>query len=284
MSTKTCGCVLIHHSFRWVECQFKALQSCPTSKTHFNSLLASLPRNLEDTYERILLNIDKALAEDARRVLTLLCTAARPLTTLELIHATAVELGDNPQFNKDRILEGDDEILKICPSLLEFGQNSNVRIDHYSVQEYLESDRITGSLASQFHFERRAANTEVARTCLTYMTDPEVSELVEQFVVSPKDKQQGELIVATFPLVQYASSNWRGHYRLADMSRPHLHSLVLQLHYNSKNVCDPLLFFRCGPGEAPIFKSVRDPIHAAADKGLELVRSSHGGEVGYRIL
>lgn len=65
-----------------------------------------------------------------------------------------VEFGDNFQFNKDRILEGDDEIFKICFGFFEFDKNSNVRIVYYLVQEYFELDRIIGLLVLQFYVER----------------------------------------------------------------------------------------------------------------------------------
>ncbi|KAJ0343153.1 hypothetical protein COL922a_000481 [Colletotrichum nupharicola] len=43
--------------FRWVECQFKALGSCPVSPHNLSKLLESLPKTLDETYERMLLDI-----------------------------------------------------------------------------------------------------------------------------------------------------------------------------------------------------------------------------------
>ncbi|CAI6098975.1 unnamed protein product, partial [Clonostachys chloroleuca] len=92
--------------FRWVECQFSALESCPKSKRHLDRLLTSLPRSLDETYERMFLNIDEEYVEDARRVLSLVACAKRPLTVPEVIEALAVELGDAPTLNADgRLLE-----------------------------------------------------------------------------------------------------------------------------------------------------------------------------------
>ncbi|KAL8991075.1 MAG: hypothetical protein Q9169_007954, partial [Polycauliona sp. 2 TL-2023] len=57
-----------------------------------NKVLGSLPESLDETYERMLCNIDGYLAEDARRILTLLCFASRPLKVEELIDGVAVEI------------------------------------------------------------------------------------------------------------------------------------------------------------------------------------------------
>ncbi|KAL2136905.1 hypothetical protein VTI74DRAFT_66 [Chaetomium olivicolor] len=164
--------------FRWVECQFSALEACPRSKSRLDALLRSLPRNLYETYERMLSNIDKESEADAIRMLTLLCTARRPLTVEELIDSIAVELGDNPQFNEDsRLMNGADDIRRICPGFIELDLSpknggTTVRIAHYSVQEYLESDRIRSSATAQYAVDREHANNAVALICLIYLLHP----------------------------------------------------------------------------------------------------------------
>src|SRR5689334_17594509 len=55
------------YSFRWVECQFEALKRCPGSSYHLDQCLKSLPRNLDQTYERMLDSIEKESVEEARR-------------------------------------------------------------------------------------------------------------------------------------------------------------------------------------------------------------------------
>ena len=124
--------------FRWVECQFRALSYC-ASKRQLDKSLVSLPQGLDDTYKRMLLNIDEVSIQDARRILTLLCCAKRPLTVSELIDANAVELGDNPRLNPDGRLPGEEEIRAVCPGLVEVDVRPNceatVRIAHFSVQE-----------------------------------------------------------------------------------------------------------------------------------------------------
>ena len=59
----------LHHRFRWVACQFTALQRCRT-KAQLMKTLNGLPKSLYDTYERILTEIDDMYLPDARRLLS----------------------------------------------------------------------------------------------------------------------------------------------------------------------------------------------------------------------
>ena len=80
--------------------------------------LASLPKTLDDTYERILCNIDQDHAEDALKVLQWLAFSARPLGTREVAEATAITLNDSPLFDPDDRLRDHTDILAICSSLI----------------------------------------------------------------------------------------------------------------------------------------------------------------------
>lgn len=124
--------------FRWVECQFTALDFCPKSKYHLDTLLASLPRSLDKTYERMLLSISEESTEDAKRILALLWYVKRPLTVPEIIEGIAVELWDNPRLNVDRRLDDEDDLHRTCPGLIEIdfhsgNDKSTGRVTHFSV-------------------------------------------------------------------------------------------------------------------------------------------------------
>jgi hypothetical protein len=68
--------------FRWVFCQPEALRRCiPSSMRH---ILKDLPKTLDETYQRILKEINEANRELARRLLQCLAVAARPLRVKEL--------------------------------------------------------------------------------------------------------------------------------------------------------------------------------------------------------
>ncbi|KAL8718670.1 MAG: hypothetical protein Q9225_004223 [Loekoesia sp. 1 TL-2023] len=176
------------------------------SKRQLDTLLASLPQSLEKTYEQILLNIREESVEDARRILTLLCCAKRPLTIPEIIEGIAVELGDNPRLNIDGRLEDEDDVHRICPGLIEtdFHPDNNeptLRIAHSSVQEYLESERIHQHAVAAFGVRRLEAHAEIACICLTYLL-----------------RLASTLSISEYPLALYAAQNWWRHYHDGDQN------------------------------------------------------------------
>lgn len=95
----------------------------------------------------MLCDIDEVYVKDVRRILTILCSALRPLTVDELIDAHAVELDESPEapcLDRDRSYKPDDHV-DICLGLVEIVVTEDdkrqpipmVRIAHLSVQEYL---------------------------------------------------------------------------------------------------------------------------------------------------
>lgn len=112
-------------SFRWVECMLTALESCPVVEARVKSLFSSVPYPLCETYERMLLDVEQGFLEDARSILTLLCSAERPLTVAEVDGTLRMGLGA-------------EEILLCCPGLVVIEHN-RVRLVHSSVRVYLQS-------------------------------------------------------------------------------------------------------------------------------------------------
>ncbi|EPE09633.1 ankyrin repeat protein [Ophiostoma piceae UAMH 11346] len=234
--------------FRWVECQIVTLASTARSKRQLDAVLTALPRSLDETYERMLGNIAEESKDDARRLLTLLCYSLRPLTVAEVIEGIAVELSDNPRLNTDGRLEGEEDILQLCPGLVEidhhtevfpafqqavqvrrpFGMEflgaeddfdiypdsfrSTVRIAHFSVQEYLESKRILDRPVSGFGVQFADAHAEIASVCLTYLLG------------LPSSRWHHE-----YALALYAARCWAKHYRDANICKYGVQSQALQL-------------------------------------------------------
>ncbi|MCJ1465478.1 hypothetical protein MMC07_004096 [Pseudocyphellaria aurata] len=218
--------------FRWVQCQFKTLQSCPRSEDHLNHLLDSLPQSLDETYERMLCNIDPCLIEDARRILTLLCFAARPLTVRELIDGVAVRISNPQGLNYKRRLRDFNDLHAICPGFIEVAFVSNqatethhqeilmstVRIAHFSVQEYLKSDRIRHQKAAIFSMSGTTAHAEIAQICLVYLLEGGLSGL-----------SLGGKFLEDYPLAHFAAFHWIRHCQYLTKSTTELNELVFRL-------------------------------------------------------
>jgi hypothetical protein len=139
-----------------------------------------LPRSLDETYERILCSIDEGSIEDARRILTLLCFSSRPLTVPELIDAIAVDINEPTCLEVQNRLQDEDDIRSICPGLIDVDFTGNngthaLHIAHFSVQEYLESNRINHPIAALFALESIPAHADIAQICLIYLQEPELS-------------------------------------------------------------------------------------------------------------
>lgn len=182
----------------------------------------------------MLCSIDDESAEEARRILTLLCFSARPLTVSELIDGIAVKIDDPVGLDHQSRLEDAESLHEICPGLIHFdfendtskaGKSNGredgvptVRIAHFSVQEYLESSRIRESKAASYALSSAVAHAEIAQICCAYLLDPGLSE---ELVDVRKLKQ--------FPLARFAAMFWVHHYKSATCEVPQLKALVLRI-------------------------------------------------------
>ena len=208
-------------SFRWVECQLKSLASCPQSEYHLGEVLKSLPPSLDETYNRMLMSIEGASKSYAQRILTLLCVSTRPLSAAELIDGIAVNLGTDPKFDPSRRLQDTMAIQEICSGLVETDDSENisspiVRIAHYSVQEYLTSDRILFQPAKAFSVNLQEAHAEMAQICLVYL----INTLDERVLMSRFE---------VWPFIHYAALYWVDHFRSSGLYAQRADALVLIL-------------------------------------------------------
>ena len=105
--------------FRWVALQLNELKKC-RSKTDLKKQLADLPQGLDETYDRILLAIEKKDHGYSKLFLQWLSFAVRPLTLRELAATAAVDLSaeNGPEYNSNNELEDTKDVLKICSSFI----------------------------------------------------------------------------------------------------------------------------------------------------------------------
>ncbi|EDU50673.1 vegetative incompatibility protein HET-E-1 [Pyrenophora tritici-repentis Pt-1C-BFP] len=137
--------------FRWAVCQLDTLGKC-CNRAMLRKSLASLPRTLDQTYDRILSTISEEYSKYAMRILQWLTFSARPLSVEEIAEVVAIDVARDPAFDRDEVLEDPLEVLDICSSLVTITKNEAdgrlrpaqqiIALAHYSVQEYLVSDRI----------------------------------------------------------------------------------------------------------------------------------------------
>jgi hypothetical protein len=130
------------------------------------STLAKLSKGssaLDDAYKEAIQRIEGQLSGDyelAKRVLSWITYAKRPLTTTEICCALAVE-PDEAELDPENIPDVED-LLSVCAGLVVVDHESAViRLVHYTTQKYFERIRDAWNPGAQRH---------MASTCLTYLT------------------------------------------------------------------------------------------------------------------
>ena len=194
-------------------CQLETLRHClPPS---VRGVLNELPETLDETYERVLRDINKANREHALRLLHCLTVSMRPLRVEELAEVLAVDFdaarqGGIPKLNLDwRWADQHQAVLSTCSSLISIvddGGSQVVQFSHFSVKEFLTSDRLARSSedVSRYHILLEPAHTLLAQACLGVLF-----RLDDTF-----DKWDANDI----PLAEYAARYWVDHARFEDVS------------------------------------------------------------------
>jgi ankyrin repeat protein len=191
-------------------------------------MLKELPETLDETYERILRDINKANRDHAHRLLQCLTVSVRPLRVAEVAEVLAIDFGiayreGKSKLNTDWRWEDQQEaVLSTCSSLISVvdeKESQIVQFSHFSVKEFLTSSRIGGSSAgvSRFHILLEPAHTIVAKACLSVLL--RLGELVDEDNVGNRIEDNVEDSVKDkFPLARYAAKHWVDHARFENVS------------------------------------------------------------------
>ncbi|KAH2362727.1 hypothetical protein KXV98_004791, partial [Aspergillus fumigatus] len=179
--------------FRWAFCQMDSLARC-RHEASMEEALASLPLNLNETYERMMESIPTEVKDDAIRLLQFLVHSDRPLTLAEAKEVIATQIKNKSQgFHIKRRLFCETDVLYYCPNLVAIVHTTvkELHLAHFSVKEYLLGEN---------HFRIPTASISITRTCLTYLTDIKGSH---------REIRRG------FPMARYAAKIWTRHAALA---------------------------------------------------------------------
>ena len=195
-----------------------------------------MPETLDETYERILLDIPKANQMFAHRLLQCLTVAARPLTVDELAEVLAIDFsvaGETPRLNEElRWKDQEQAVLSACSSLVTVIDDGNSRIvqfAHFSVKEFLTSGRLAASKVDTLgyhHIPLKPAHTIMAKACLC--------------VLLRLDYLIDALSIKNIPLAKYSANHFAKHVdfedvisqiqdgidRLLDTEKPHFGTWV----------------------------------------------------------
>ncbi|KAH8992274.1 hypothetical protein EDB86DRAFT_2852765, partial [Lactarius hatsudake] len=228
--------------FRWVFCQLEALQDCLPASVR--RTLRELPESLDETYERILKEIKRPSRRHAHRLLQCLTVAIRPLDVEELAELLAYDFDAAedgiPKVDPNwRWKDHERAVLSTCSSLIavvDDGDSRVVQFSHFSVKEFLTSDRLatSGGDIAHYHISLGLAHTLLAQACLGTLLS---------FGDGDSGSHSAERHENSFPLASYAAQHWVDHaqvdkalswvqggvQRLFDPNKPHFDAWV-QLH------------------------------------------------------
>ncbi|CEJ81162.1 hypothetical protein VHEMI01306 [[Torrubiella] hemipterigena] len=165
---------------------------------------AALAKLYVDQMERIVAQPPRHRKLAQSTLSWLVCTR-EPLTTVQLQHALAVEVGDD-EFDQDNIPDIQD-VLAVCIGLVTFDDETGIiRLAHYTTQEYLEETQTQWLPMS---------NDYVTSTCCTYLSFKrfrngvlKVCTKTDSFIALPNDF---ECRLQENPLYKYAARNWGFH-------------------------------------------------------------------------
>ncbi|KAH6987716.1 hypothetical protein BKA56DRAFT_669332 [Ilyonectria sp. MPI-CAGE-AT-0026] len=136
----------------------------------------------------------------AKQAVSWIVCSRTELTTLQLQHALAVEIGER-QFDKENMPHVDD-IVSVCAGLVTVDEHTKIiRLVHFTTQEYFRRSKAT--------WIQNAAHANIARVCLTYLCFDIFRDGV---CVHFKDIQDR---LDKYPLFKYASHYLGSHAVLA---------------------------------------------------------------------
>jgi ankyrin repeat protein len=255
-----------------VFCQLEILRDCFPSSVR--RTLDELPESLDETYERVLKEIKKPNRDHARRLLCCLVAAVRPLRVEELAEVIAVDF-DNaegiPRLNPNWRWEDEEQaLLTSCSSLIvivKSGASRVVQFSHFSVKEFLTSNRLATSSEDvlHYHIALEPAHMTLAQTCMSALLRSD-----------NRVKQNG--VKNNSPLAGYAVRHWISHAKygnvssclrkamdyLFDPDKPYF-AAWLQLHDVDTRPSSGSTFFLFSPTP----KSDAGPLYYAALCGLQ---------------
>nr|POF13638.1 isoform 3 of ankyrin repeat and kh domain-containing protein 1 [Quercus suber] len=209
-----------------------------TGLKYIEAALRGLPATLDETYERMLTSIEPQYAAPALKVLRWLAYAQSPPTLAQLAEAVTIDpsaerevdvasrgswedtlyvlpglvtvLPDDDEENyhghpgaspqSDRMNISSDTI-SVEVHISHARNHSKIRLAHFSIKEYLESNRILSSDAKDFHLDVATGHQFLAQSCLTYFLH----------YSNETAKTSTEQDFTTFPLLRYSAESWFFH-------------------------------------------------------------------------
>jgi hypothetical protein len=217
--------------------------------------LRSLPKTLDETYERILLQLSSE-AEDnlilLKRILVFVTFAYRPMTVAELAQAVVIEIRGK-KFDDDAAFHNPEDLVSLCNPLIAASPSTGLLgFVHYSIQEFLLSERLSNAkgMIRTFALDAKSCHTEIAQLCLSFVNFEDFSDGPCQTSKELQDRKE------KYPFLKYAATFWSYHTQYEDVERK-VSDYILRLFIPQKNprlasmlqACDNPFTYRSADGD-----------------------------------
>ncbi|KAK4080945.1 hypothetical protein Trihar35433_2050 [Trichoderma harzianum] len=200
--------------FQYVHFQLEALRNLE-SEPEVREALRNLPTGLDATYNRALESIPPNFKERVIHSLKWLAFSKDILFVEELAEIFTIRPHNNISFNeKDRPFSPT-AILKYFSGLIiaqevyssrHFQSGTQVRLVHFSLKEYLISERIKQGSGRAFSFIEDDAQFSVVRSCLAYL-----NHLNHWVAGQTTEYPHHGTVIKSYPLATYAARYWMAH-------------------------------------------------------------------------
>lgn len=133
----------------------------------------------------------------AREVLAWITCSRRPLTTDELQHALAIEVGTN-KLDRDNIPEVEDMVSACCGLVAVDDESGIIRLVHFTTQQYLNQTR-------PLWFPDDDTHGHIATACVTYLS---FDDFANGICVTDREYERR---LEQYKFYEYAAQNWGFH-------------------------------------------------------------------------
>ncbi|KAK3896805.1 hypothetical protein C8A05DRAFT_48313 [Staphylotrichum tortipilum] len=199
--------------FQYVALQFDTLRNL-SSMPLIRLALQDLPVGLDDTYDRILLSIDPSYQLQVANTLKWLALCERPFELEQLGHIFILH-PEPPALRWSEQLFNPQDTLKYLSCLVHtrarqfkrsYTSGTVAYLAHFSIKEYLVSQRIAQGPAARFGFSEEDAHLYIARCCLAYHFQRDAAGIS----VREPSRRKGDND-DRYWLDIYAAANWPDH-------------------------------------------------------------------------
>ena len=162
--------------------------------------LQNLPTEIKESYAQAMHRIEATNEDDRRIAMNLLlwiAFSARPLTVVEIEHATSVVQGTR-DIDPDEIVNASD-LTSLCAGLVIVDASNILRLVHFSAQNYLQENRVRWFLDGDL---------TIAQRCLTYLS---FKEFENGPCSGPREREDFNRRTERYPLLDYSCTYWGVH-------------------------------------------------------------------------